>query len=280
MAEFAPTPIVAVRSQSRRERPDWLATEEPMELRVAGPGQPPMSVSVTMRTPDHDFELAAGFLYTEGLIGPDDIRTIRHCTNDGALDLDHRNIVTVELRRPIDPARLTRRFAATAACGLCGKATLDDLVIRCEPVGEGPTIASSSLITLPERLHDDQQVFVRTGGLHAAALFDPTGGALVIREDVGRHNAVDKVIGHTLLKDASVLRDHVLPNHVLMVSGRLGFEIVQKAAVAGIPIVAAVSAPSTLAVETAQRFGITLVGFLRGDNFNIYSHAQRVTFDA
>ncbi|MGH8986722.1 MAG: formate dehydrogenase accessory sulfurtransferase FdhD [Acidimicrobiia bacterium] len=270
----ASAPIVAVRSGRQQQRPDRLATEEPLEIRVAGPGQEPVSASVTMRTPGHDFELAAGFLFAEGLIGAHDVRAIRHC---GDARNGHRrdNVVTVDLRRPVDPAAFTRRFAATAACGVCGKATLDDLAVRCEPVGAGPTIPASRLPALGDRLRARQSVFDRTGGLHAAGLFDAGADLLVAREDIGRHNAVDKIIGHALLEDGLPLADRIL-----MVSGRLGYEITQKAAAAAIPVVAAVSAPSTLAVDTAERFGITLVGFLRGDNFNVYSHPERLLFDS
>jgi len=270
----ASSPIVAVRSGQQQQRPDRLATEEPLEIRVAGPGQEPVSAGVTMRTPGHDFELAAGFLFAEGLIGAHDVRAIRYC-GDTANGHRHDNVVTVDLRHPVDPAAFTRRFAATAACGVCGKATLDDLAVRCEPVGAGPTIPVSRLPLLADELRARQSVFDRTGGLHAAGLFDAEGELLVVREDIGRHNAVDKIIGQALLADCLPLADRVL-----MVSGRLGFEIVQKTAAAAIPVVVAVSAPSTLAVETAERFGMTLVGFLRGDNFNVYSHPQRLRFDS
>ncbi|HEX6310315.1 MAG TPA: formate dehydrogenase accessory sulfurtransferase FdhD [Acidimicrobiia bacterium] len=267
-------PIVAVRAGQRRQRPDRLATEEPLEIRVAGPGQEPVSASVTMRTPGHDFELAAGFLFAEGLVAAADVRTIRYCPRD-ATGHPTDNVVTVDLRRRIDPGAFTRRFAASAACGVCGKATLDDLEVRCAPVGPGPRLAASRLPAFAAGLRAGQTVFDRTGGLHAAALFDAGGERLAVREDVGRHNAVDKIIGHALLAEALPLADRVL-----MVSGRLGFEIVQKAAAAGIPVIVAVSAPSTLAVETADRFGITLVGFLRGDDFNVYCHPERLDFDA
>jgi FdhD protein len=270
----ASSPIVAVRSGRQQQRPDRLATEEPLEIRVAGPRQDPVSASVTMRTPGHDFELAAGFLFAEDLIGKHDVHAIRYC-GDTANGHRHDNVVTVDLRRPVDPALFTRRFAATAACGVCGKATLDDLAVRCEPVAAGPTMPVSRLLVLADELRARQSVFERTGGLHAAGLFDTGAELLVVREDIGRHNAVDKIIGHALLADRLPLADRVL-----MVSGRLGFEIVQKAATAAVPVVAAVSAPSTLAVETAERFGMTLVGFLRGDNCNVYSHPERLLFDA
>jgi FdhD protein len=261
--------VTSVRAGQRRSVPDHLAAEEPLEVRMGGPGQPAMAVGVTMRTPGDDFELAAGFLHTEGLLAPADLGAIRYCVAEGAAQ--EHNIVTVDVRRPVDPDRLSRRFAATAACGLCGKATLDDLEVRCDPVGPGPVVAPEVLTALPDRLRAAQRVFERTGGLHAAGLFDAAGELLVLREDVGRHNAVDKVVGRALLDGLLPLADRVL-----LVSGRLGYEIVQKAAVAGIPFVAAVSAPSTLAVETAARFGITLVGFLRGDAFNVYAGLERV----
>ncbi len=267
---YASAPVVVVDGVNHQRRLDSLATEEPLEIRLGGPGQQPMSVVVTMRTPGHDFELATGFLFSEELTTPGEIRAIRYCV-DPADGSQQYNIVTVELRRPVDPSRLTRRFGATAACGLCGKATLDDLALRCGPVAAGFGVPASLFALLPERVRSQQRIFEHTGGLHAAALFEKNADLVVTREDVGRHNAVDKVIGAVLLERPTTLADHIL-----VVSGRLGFEIVQKAAVAGIPIVAAVSAPSTLAVDTAERFGITLVGFLRGDRFNVYSHAERV----
>jgi FdhD protein len=177
----------------------------------------------------------------------------------------------VRLERPFDGDRLQRNFYATSSCGICGKASLDDIEVRCEPVGAGPSVAADVLATLPDTLRSEQRLFDRTGGLHAAGLFTAEGELVSIREDVGRHNAVDKVIGEQLLAG------HLpLAGHILQVSGRVSFEIVQKAAVAGIPIVSAVSAPTSLAVEAGERFGMTVVGFVRDGRLNVYSGSARV----
>jgi FdhD protein len=266
-----PTTIVAVNAGVRSERPDVLATEEPMEIRVAGPGQDAMSVAVTMRTPGGDYELAVGFLFTEGLIGPADVTRVAYC--DDLDDEEQRyNVVTVTLTRPFDHDSLHRNFFATSSCGICGKAALEDVQVRCAPVGPGPQLSSAVLATLPDVLRSNQRVFERTGGLHAAGLFTAEGTLLTLREDVGRHNAVDKVIGEQLLAGRIPLA-----GHVLQVSGRVSFEIVQKAAVAGIPILSAVSAPSSLAVEAGERFGMTVVGFVRDGRCNVYTHPERIT---
>jgi FdhD protein len=265
-----PTRVIAVRDGVRSERPDTLATEEPMEIRVAGPDDEAVQVAVTMRTPGADYELAVGFLFTEGLIAPGDVRRVAYC--DDLDDEEQRyNVVTVTLGRAFDHDRLHRNFFATSSCGICGKAALDDVEVRCEPVAPGPRVSSSVLVTLPDRLREKQRVFDRTGGLHAAGLFTAGGELVSLREDVGRHNAVDKVIGEQVLAARTPLADHVL-----QVSGRASFEIVQKAAVAGIPIVAAVSAPSSLAVDAGERFGMTIVGFVREGRLNVYTHPERV----
>ena len=262
--------IVAVEGASRSERPDTLATEEPMEIRVAGPDQKGRSVAVTMRTPGADMDLAVGFLFTEGLIGPGDVQRVAYCDDlDG--EEQRYNVVTVTIERAFDFDLLHRNFFATSSCGICGKAALDDVELRCAPVGAGPTVAASVLVSLPEALRREQKVFERTGGLHAAGLFTPEGELICLREDVGRHNAVDEVIGQQVLAGGVPLS-----GHVLQVSGRASFEIVQKAAMAGIPLVAAVSAPSSLAVDAGQRFGMTIVGFVRDGRLNIYSHPERV----
>jgi FdhD protein len=254
----------------RRRTADALATEEPMEIRVDAPGLEQRRVAVTMRTPGHDFELAAGFLFTEGIVAAQtDVRSVRYC--DVPREEQQYNVVTVDLRRPYDPELLQRNFYTTSSCGICGKASLDSISVRCAPVAAGPEVAESVVVALPDRLREAQRVFDRTGGLHAAGLFDTAGTLLELREDVGRHNAVDKLVGRALLAGELPLSERVL-----MVSGRLSFEIVQKAAVAGIPIVCAVSAPSSLAVDTGRRFGMTLVGFLRGSRFNIYTNAERI----
>jgi FdhD protein len=262
--------IVAYDDGVRIERPDNLATEEPMEIRVGGPGQRAQSVAVTMRTPGADMELAVGFLFTEGLIGASDVRRVAYC--DDLDDEEQRyNVVTVSLEREFDFSTVHRNFYATSSCGICGKAALDDVEVRCAVVGEGPVVETSTLAALPEALRSGQKVFERTGGLHAAGLFEATGQRVSVREDVGRHNAVDKVIGEAVLAGKLPLNQNVL-----QVSGRASFEIVQKAATAGIPIVSAVSAPSSLAVEAGERLGMTIVGFVRDGRLNVYSHPERV----
>jgi FdhD protein len=265
-----PVRVTAVRDGSRTARSDTLATEEPLEIRAQGPDQDATRVAVTMRTPGGDFELAAGFLFTEGLVAADGVQRVAYCD-----DLDEEeqryNVVTVTVSEPFDAARLSRNFYASSSCGVCGKASLDDIAVRCDVVPPGFTVGAEALVEMPDRLRAAQRVFDRTGGLHAAALFAPDGRLLSVREDVGRHNAVDKVIGEQLLSGAVPLREHVL-----QVSGRASFEIVQKAAVAGIPVVSAVSAPSSLAVEAGERLGVTVVGFVRDGRCNVYTHPDRV----
>lgn len=261
--------VCAVDGDDVRERPDKVVTEEPMEIRLHGPGQEPEALAVTMRTPGNDFELAVGFCFTEGLLrSSDDLDTVAYClAGEGEQEY---NVVTVKLRHQVDRAGRQRAFVANASCGLCGKTTLDDVEQHCEPVGTGPVVPRSVISVLPDRLRDAQTVFDATGGLHAAARFTAAGDLVALREDVGRHNALDKLVGHALLER------HVLADDVLMVSGRVSFEIVQKAAMAGIPVVCAVSAPSSLAIDAARRFGQTLVGFVRGDSANVYTHAERL----
>lgn len=252
------------------DRPDKLVTEEPMEIRVHGPGQEPRPLAVTMRTPGNDFELAVGFCITEGILdGADDLDTVAYClAGEGEQEF---NVVTVTLRRPVVLDGPERRFVANASCGLCGKTTLDEVEQHCAPVADGPVVARSVVASLPDRLLAAQIVFEATGGLHASGLFTPGGELTSLREDVGRHNALDKLIGHAALE-----RRLPLSEEVLMVSGRVSFEIVQKAAIAGIPIVCAVSAPSSLAVDAANRFGQTLLGFVRDERANVYTHPERV----
>jgi FdhD protein len=265
---------------ARTIRRDDLATEEPLEIRVGAGGRAAEPVAVTMRTPGADFELAAGFLYAEGVIaGPPDIVRLGYCT-DRAVEGDQRyNVVTVTLaagRGELDLDGLHRHFVAASACGVCGKASLDSLRRRgMSPVPPGPAIPVDTLYRLPDALAAGQSVFARTGGLHAAGLFTASGETLAVREDVGRHNAVDKLVGWAL--QAGRLPLHEM---VLVVSGRTGFEIVQKAAAAGIPMLCAVSAPSSLAVAVAEEFGLTLVGFLRGRRCNIYAGPDRVALPA
>ena len=264
------TRVTVVNDGVRSERTDTLATEEPLEIRVQGPGQEMVQVAVTMRTPGGDFELACGFLFTEGLIAPGDVRRVAYCDNLPGEEQRY-NVVSVTLERPFDAERLRRNFYANSSCGVCGKAALEDIEVRCEAVAPGPEVDLGLLVSLPDRLREAQTVFERTGGLHAAGLFSPEAEVLGVREDVGRHNAVDKVIGERYLAGEVPASDTIL-----QVSGRASFEIVQKAAVAGIPIVSAVSAPSSLAVEAADRFGMTLVGFVRDGRANVYTHPERV----
>jgi len=270
-----------------RARTDQLATEEPLEIRLragsaaeAGGALPvfrrrSQASAITMRTPGNDFELAAGFLHGEGVVrSGEQIRGISHCA-DPDLDEDKRhNIVSVELRADALPdlQALERHFYTTSACGVCGKASLESLRIRgCPVIPPGPEVEPAVLRRLPEKLQAGQGIFAATGGLHAAALFDAEGTLLVVREDVGRHNAVDKLVGWALMGGRLPLS-----RHIVMVSGRSSFEILQKCLMAGVPIVCAVSAPSSLAVALAREFGITLVGFLRGDRFNVYTGLDRV----
>jgi FdhD protein len=244
---------------------DTLAREEPLEVRVRG-----RSIAVTMRTPGHDRELAAGFLFTEGIIrGPEDIVEIGPCLQGEAPE----NTLNVFLSPAVevDFERLTRHVFATSSCGLCGKASIEAVHQHFPPVASNLTVSLDVLAGLPARMRAAQRTFTQTGGLHAAAIFDDRGNLLVLREDIGRHNAVDKVLGYGLLG-----RRLPFDAGVLLVSGRASFEIVQKALAARIPIVCAISAPSSLAVEFARDSGQTLVGFLRGETLNIYSWPERV----
>jgi FdhD protein len=257
-------------------RPDTIVVEEPLEIRVGG-----APLAVTMRTPGNDMDLVAGFLLTEGVITKsDDLRTMRFC--GGASDADQDasagnsyNVLDVDLAAHVAPPQpsVQRAFYTTSSCGVCGKASIDAIRTRTAyPVQADPvTLHPALLAELPERLRAAQRVFDRTGGLHAAGIFDADGALLVLREDVGRHNAVDKVIGWAV-------RENRIPlsGNVLLVSGRASFELTQKAVMAGIPALAAVSAPSSLAVELAEETGITLIGFLRGDTMNVYAGGHRI----
>ena len=265
------TRVVAGRPESRRA--DFLAVEEPLEIRVGG-----KSLAVTMRTPGNDVELAAGFLVSEGVIrAPGDFTTARYCAGATADEGNTYNVLDVTLApgvAPPDPS-LARNFTTTSACGLCGKASIDAVRTQTSfSVSEDPLrIDASLLIRFPDDLRAQQAAFERTGGLHAAGLFDgATGELLVLREDVGRHNAVDKVVGWALMNGH-------LPGRslVLMVSGRASFELTQKALMAGIPMLSAVSAPSSLAADLAAEAGLTLVGFLRDESMVVYSRPDRIT---
>jgi FdhD protein len=255
----------------RRRTADQLATEEPMEIRVDAPGLEQRRVAVTMRTPGHDFELAAGFLFTEGIIAAGaDVGRVRYC--DVPREEQQYNVVTVDLRRPYDPQLLQRNFYTTSSCGVCGKASID-AVLRpaCARVESEITVSPDVLVALPDRLREAQAVFESTGGLHAAGLFTAHGELLRVREDVGRHNAMDKLIGASLLAGELPWRERIV-----LVSGRLSFELVQKAARAEVAVLAGVSAPSSLAVELAEAAGITLCGFVRGEAFNVYAGGARI----
>jgi FdhD protein len=266
--------LVASEAPRATQRPDRLATEEPMAIQVRGRSQEPVSVAVTMRTPGNDFELAAGFLMSEGLLHDRrEVAAIRYC--DVAHEVQHYNVVTVDLTVAFTAEFSERNFFASSSCGICGKASLDQVEIACPVAGPGPVVARSVIVSLPEALRASQRVFDQTGGLHAAALFDSSGELIESREDVGRHNAVDKIIGNAFLAGKTPIRDRIL-----LVSGRVSFEIVQKAAVAGIAITCAVSAPSSLAVQAGERLGMTVVGFLRGENFNLYTHPERIDLNA
>jgi FdhD protein len=262
--------VVTIRGDALEVRADRVVGEAPLEIRAAGPGQDPVAVAVTMRTPGHEAELAVGFLRTEGLI--DGAAVVGTEIGDPATNSQPDDTIVVRLARTFDDSAVAERhFIATASCGICGKASIDEIALRCDPIPDGPVVSRPVVLALPDALRAAQRAFEETGGLHAAALFSPVGELVAIREDVGRHNALDKLVGSQLLAHALPLHDRIV-----MVSGRVSFEIVQKAAVAGAPIICAVSAPSDLAVETAERLGVTLVGFLRGDGFNVYSHDGRI----
>ena len=266
--------VTAVRGDRVEVRGDRLAAEEPLAIRACGPGQDPVNVTITMRTPGNEAELALGFLYTEGLIRSADEVLGVDVGDPGRLSRPDDE-ATVRLRGAFDAASLGQRhFAATASCGICGKASLDAVHVRADPIPDGPVIDGSVLLALPGRLREAQAVYEVTGGLHAAGLFEADGTFVAAREDIGRHNALDKLIGSRLLAGELPLR-----GRIVLVSGRAGFELVQKVAVAGAPIMAAVSAPSDLAVEAAERLGVTLVGFLRGDGFNVYARPDRVAVE-
>ncbi len=253
------------------ERAETLVVEEPLEIRVNG-----SPVSVTMRTPGSDVELAQGFLLTEGVIAQrDDVLAVRYCRGAAEDGVNNYNVLDVTLNAGVPPPSLdvTRNFYTTSSCGVCGKASLEaiQLASRHSPGDDPTTVRADVLTAMPTRLRSAQKVFAATGGLHAAGLFGVDGTPLAVREDVGRHNAVDKVIGWALENDRIPLG-----GTVLLISGRASFELTQKAVMAGIPIVAAVSAPSSLAVDLAAGSGLTLVAFLRGDSMNVYSRSDRV----
>lgn len=265
------------------EATDLLAAEEPLEIRVGygreGDRQQ-KNISVTMRTPGNDFELALGFLFTEGIISDvNDISEIRYCTDANTIE-NQENIVRVELKESVsfDFKNLERNFYTTSSCGVCGKASIDAVktVCRIDPEPGNLKVSKELIYSLPDLLRMRQNVFEFTGGLHACALFDAEGKLFISREDVGRHNALDKLIGACVASKQGHSEVFPFHNYILLLSGRGSFELLQKSAMAGIKIVAAIGAPSSLAVETAKEFGITLIGFLRGESFNVYSGEERL----
>ncbi len=257
--------ILRIDGTNRTDALDEIAVEEPCEIRLGGD-----PVAVTMRTPGEDAELAAGFLFTEGIVQVGDIASISRCREADALHAE--NVVEVELSADRRPLRnLTRHFFASSSCGICGKASIEAIHVGAPPASPGPELTAAALQRMLDHMSGRQEVFAATGGLHAAGLFDAGGSLRALSEDVGRHNAVDKVIGRAVLREWLPLDDHVL-----LVSGRTSFEILQKALVARIPVVAGVSAASSLAVEFAARSNMTLIGFLRRAKMNVYAGAQRI----
>jgi len=275
-----PVKITKVNESNFQIIDDLLAIEEPLEIRI-GYGnkadRKQKNISVTMRTPGHDFELALGFLFTEGMIEKvEQISQIKYCTELNS-QKDNDNIVRVELQENVimDFSNIQRNFYTTSSCGVCGKASIDAIKTVCNLTTIQPefTVKYEVILSLPQKLRALQNVFEHTGGLHACALFETNGNIVLLREDVGRHNALDKLIGAVV---GSKNEEILFNNKVLLLSGRASFELIQKAAMAQIKIVCAVGAPSSLAVQTANEFGITLIGFLRDNRFNIYSEAQRI----
>jgi FdhD protein len=267
--------VSAVGPEGVRRRSDVLATEEPLEIRVINERSGDSVLNqITMRTPGNDFELAAGLLLSEGIIDrSDQIRQMEFCVGPKGSSVQQFNIVSINVTG-VDPERRSGAHFRTAvsACGVCGKASLDDLAMRgVDRLPEGGRVTRQVIEALPEELRRRQPLFERTGGLHGAALFTAAGDALAAREDVGRHNAVDKLLGWSVLNPAAASE-----RMVLMVSGRLSFELAQKAVIGRVPILAGVSAPSSLAVEVADEFALTVIGFLRGESFNIYSRPDRI----
>ena len=267
--------MTRIENGSRSEAMDGVVGEEPLEMRVRA-GADRRTLGVTMRTPGNDFDLVAGFMKSEGIVeGRDDIHAIRYCTDPDVDEAQMYNIVTVDLTMARLPADMPeRRYSAGSACGVCGVGTLEELSLDGhEPLTSDVRIGPSTIYSLPDRLRERQALFGSTGGLHAAGLFDRQGELIEVREDVGRHNALDKLLGRALL-DGLPLEDGVV-----MVSGRAGYEIAQKCLASRVPVLCAVSAPSSLAVDLASRFGMTLIGFLRDERFNVYSGEDRVVSD-
>ncbi|MCW8131358.1 MAG: formate dehydrogenase accessory sulfurtransferase FdhD [Planctomycetota bacterium] len=275
---LAKVPVRKIKDGASTNEKDLVAAEEPLEIRISGEAAGKRfdhGIAVTMRTPGDDYELAAGFLHTEGILrNPEDLREITYCVGADKQNQQY-NVVRVRLRDGVafDLARLQRNFYASSSCGICGKASLDAVrAAGCEAIAsEGPKVPAKVVLGFAETLRARQSVFEKTGGIHAAALFDAAGALVVLREDIGRHNAVDKAVGERFLAGQTKLS-----GLILFVSGRASFEIMQKAAMAGVPAVAAVGAPSSLAVDFAKEFGQTLLGFVRDGRFNIYAGAERI----
>lgn len=271
-----PVEITRITPSDRKVTPDLMAVEEPLEIRIGfgemGDRQQ-RSLSVTMRTPGHDYELAIGFLFTEGIINSyGEIESIKYCEDVGRQE-EKENVVRVELKPNValDFEKFSRNFYTSSSCGVCGKSSIESVEVVCAKLQDDLTISPAIIHQLSGKLREAQQIFEHTGGLHAVGLFDQTGSLLLSREDVGRHNAMDKVIGASLFK-----KEIPLSNRIVMVSGRASFELVQKALRAGAPVMAAVGAPSSLAVSLAQDMGMTLLGFVRDNSFNIYCGANRI----
>lgn len=262
---------VRISRRGQGDMVDHVAVEEPMEVRVNG-----ASFAVIMRTPGHDRDLAAGFLLAEDVVrSADEIGTIEYCqdaTEEGRDNTINVTVTGAAVERLADRLGERRQVMMTASCGLCGRRTIESLQARVASVRGDWMVAAEVIAALPDRLRKSQAVFESTGGLHAAGLFDRSGALQIAAEDVGRHNAVDKIVGRTLLSGK-----HPLDQSILLVSGRTSFELVQKALLAGIPLIAAVSAPSSLAIDLAEQAGITLCGFVRGKHFNVYAHGRRIS---
>ncbi len=269
--------IEKVGRESSKTTPDLIVTEEPLEIRLGyGPEstRDQMTLAVTMRTPSHDEELCLGFLFSEGIINSmEDVLSVKYC-DDLGMEENHENVMRVELspKVSLDPDQFNRNFYTTSSCGVCGKAAIEAINVICDPLqNDSIQIDQTLIFDLPQKLREAQEVFRYTGGLHASAIFDFEGNIRAHREDVGRHNALDKLIGHSLVSDPDQLK-----SSILLLSGRISFELVQKAVRAGIPVIAAVGAPSSLAVDMAKDFGVTLIGFLGEKKFNIYNAKQRI----
>lgn len=267
---------VSLRGGSAETRWDIVAGEEPLQMRACGPDQAPTDVAITMRTPGNEEELVLGFLIAEGLLDPSDATEVTFEYGDPAVLSKPNNEILARLPRPLDLDGVAERhFHATSSCGICGRASTDELVARVPRLPKGPCVRASMLMSMPASMREAQDVFDATGGLHAAALFSVDGELLALHEDIGRHNALDKLVGARAL-----LGKLPASQTVVLVSGRASFEIVQKAAVAGIPILCAVSAPSDLAVATAEVVGMTLVGFLREGRLNVYEAPERIDMES